>query len=201
MKKSSTKQKNAHLIHIFESEWKKKRNAVKTFLTAKLGIPSTTLNAIDCDIRAVDNDIARDFCINHFRGPIDDSILNLGLYYGNESVSLAVFRKNNNKSNVLSRFVIKPDYKINGALGKLSKMAFQELGPFITYVHKRLNYGNDYNNSGYIVIKNIKPDYWYYKAGSDSGTIFNKRSIGEDMSKDGLGRVYDCDKIKFRYEG
>jgi hypothetical protein len=209
------KQNNTHLIHIFESEWKEKQEIIKNFLLSKLnkGVP---VRASQCNIKEITKEEAIEFCQKyHLQGKKINSILNIGLYKDDELLSVMVFsnphRQNMEKIPHLSRYAIKPGYRIHGGLSKMSMFAYERLNKFITYVHYRLSDGKSYEKSGYKKLKTTKPDYWYVNISNNQ--IISKQSrkklnvnTPEGMTEkehailDNLYRIWDCGKIKFIYD-
>lgn len=202
------------LIHIFESEWESKKSQFKKFLKAKLGIRDRVVYARKCIVREVDTETAKVFLEeNHIRGKVR-SFLRLGLYYNDELLTLVTLsnphRQNMGNLPCLSRLCTKDGVQVIGGLSRLSRKAFKEVGPFITFTERQRSEGQSYIKAGYKVVKTLPPDYFYTKRGKFiSKQSRSKRAVNtpkgmtekEHARVDGLYRVWDCGKYKFIYDG
>jgi hypothetical protein len=209
------KARGAELVHIWDAEWTNKKDQVKAFLSGKLQ-RGASIRASACEIKELSSKDASAFCEQyHLQGGSRSSFLNIGLFYKNELMSVMSFskphRQNMDALPNLSRYAIKPGYRIHGGLSKMSKHVFNKIGSFITFVHKRLSNGNSYEKSGYTKMSESAPDYFYYDKAQ--GKIISKQSRKKGVVKtpsgmtehehalmDGLLRVYDCGKIKFLFD-
>lgn len=195
------------LIHIFQSEWRKSKDVIKSYIKAKLGKCERQVFAHRCEVREVTKDeTAHFFTENHLQGKPTLSTKTLGLYYNDELVSAASFSGRTQLQ--LSRFTDTRDCLVVGGLSKLCKHAFQNLGEFISFVHLRLGYGNAFYKAGFKHVATVKPNYWYFdtnrkrivtKQARKSIATPEGMSEHEHALKDGLVRVYDCGKLKFLY--
>ena len=137
-------------------------------------------------------------------------------YFNEELVATATFGKHHRDSKtwVLSRFTTKMDYTIQGILSKISKLACKELrADIVSWADYRLSTGNGYEKAGWTFEELLNPDYFYFKVGYVSkACVISKQSrqkklvkTPEGMTekehalKDGLVRLYDCGKIRYRY--
>jgi hypothetical protein len=202
------------LIHIFESEWKTKKDICKDFILAKLGM-SKKVFARNCEIKEVATPEANEFFEkNHLQGEAK-LIKAVGLFYEGELVSCIGFSKphRQNMGNIihLSRFASKGGTSVVGGLSRMCSHAFRGLGEFVSFVHLRLSNGESYKKAGFELISEVAPDYWYFD--SKKRRIVSKQSRRKskvktpiDMTehehalKEGLFRIYDCGKLKFVYK-
>ncbi|MEM4379580.1 MAG: hypothetical protein QXL01_02700 [Thermoplasmatales archaeon] len=204
---------NLQLIHIFESEWKNKKEICKNFLKAKFGL-NTKIFARKCEIKEVSIGEANTFFDKYHLQGRARLFIAYGLYYKNELVSCAGFsrphRQNMDNMPHLSRFVSKEDISVVGGLSKLCNHAYNQLGKFISFVHLRLSSGSSYRKAGFELVKKLPPDYWYFD--SNSGKIISKQARKKNKVNtpagmtehqhailEGLFRIYDCGKLKFIY--
>jgi hypothetical protein len=110
----------------------------------------------------------------------------------------------------LSRYAIRPGYRIHGGLSKMSRYAYSQIGEFVTFVHFRLSDGRSYEKAGYLKLARTKPDYWYWDINANKTVTKQARKKGsvqtpsdmterEHAENDGLTRIWDCGKIKLLY--
>lgn len=199
-------------INIWEHEWINKRKQVENFLVSALGL-GTSVGARNCDFKTVPLYEAKSFCEqNHIQGYSHITNLAIGGYYNNELVVLATFSPHhrNGKEITLNRFCGKYGFHVSGALSKVSKMAIEHFKqPIFTWVHKTLSNGRSYVKSGWEIIDELKPDYFYINKENHviSKQSRQKRVVGttSDMTEwqhaelDGLTKVYDLGKIKLKF--
>jgi hypothetical protein len=183
-------QKGFHLIHVFESEWLKKKDIWKGLIRSML--PSQEIKEYDitnCIVKEISNKEAKEFLSKHSLKPKTKSILNLGLFFRDELLEVMTFSKGTSLPK-LSNHSAKLDIKVDKGLELLSKHAYSILGKFTTYVPYHLSNGNDYESAGYARVKLLKPSfqYWNNKA---------HRYTKEENPK--FVKIWDCGKIKFTY--
>lgn len=202
------------LIHIFELEWKNKKEQIKSFLKSKLGKNSIKVYARKCEIKEVSKKEADTFLnAYHILGTCK-YIKAIGLYYNNELLSLITIGKHhrNNTDIVLSRFIGKNDVTVVGGLTKLCKYAYREFGEFITWIDLRWSEGQSWINNGWLYEDTLYPDYFYYdlKRRCNVHKQRRKKSIvktpnnmteAEHAKIDGLVKIYDCGKLRLRFKG
>lgn len=208
------KENGLQLIHVFDSEWNKKRDIMQDFLKAKFGIFSQKLMARKLKICEVSASNTCDFFNkNHLQGsPIFWKTW--GLYQGDELVAAAAFskphRQNIGSEPHLSRFACRLGTSVAGGLSRLCAHAYKEIGPFVSYVHLRLSNGDSYLKAGFRLVGTTKPDYWYWD--SINNKVVSKQSRRKsavntvDMTEkehatiDGLFRIWDCGKNKYLFD-
>jgi len=202
------------LIHIFESEWKTKKDICKDFILAKLGM-SRKVFARNCEVRGVEGHIANQFFKeNHLQGKAK-LIKAIGLFHEGELVSCIGFskphRQNMGDITHLSRFASKGGVSVVGGLSRMCSHASKDLGEFVSFVHLRLSNGESYKKAGFELVSEVAPDYWYFdskkkKIVSKQSRRKSKVKTPTDMTehehalKEGLFRIYDCGKLKFAYK-
>jgi hypothetical protein len=203
------------LIQIWEHEWLERKEQVLNFIKPKLGL-STKIGARKCNFKEISKKDAMEFCEkNHIQGGDKRSMLQIGAYYNDELVCVTTFayHHRNNREIVLSRMCSKDGITVVGALSKMSRLALDKIGiPIYTWVHKTLSNGNSYIKSGWEVDSNVIPDYFYYNTRTKE--VCSKQSRKKSRVKtpsnmteaehaelDNLVRIWDCGKIKLRYNG
>lgn len=204
------------LIHIFGSEWKNKREIVKDFIRSKLGIFDQKLMARKLEIKEISGKESADFFNkNHLQGA-PKTWRAWGLFQENRLVAAASFskphRQNMGLEPHLSRFACELGVHVSGALSRLCSNAFKHIGPFVSFVHLRISNGNSYLKSGFTEIKTLPPDYWYWDSKNCVAVSKQSRKKSavntpegtterEHAAQDGLYRIWDCGKKKYRWEG
>lgn len=208
-------EKNVKLIHIFEDEWLKKQDIVKSLIRANLGIFEKRLYARKCEIKETSSIEVKTFLDeNHLQGFIPAKI-NLGLFYNNEMVSLLTLgesRFNKSYDWEILRFVNKLNHIVIGGFSKLLKNFLNKyLGNIITYSDARLFDGHVYLSNGFKNIGMSNPAYFYVK-GLDrfNRQRFQKHKLEErleyfdpnlteweNMKLNGWDRIWDCGNYIF----
>jgi hypothetical protein len=213
---------NIRTIHVWEHEWKYKQEQVKSFLLSAIGKNEHKIGARKCKVIWSDSkeEIAKAHQLldsTHIQGCTNSTKYVSNVYYNNELIATATFGRHHRDSAtwVLSRFTTKTNYTIQGILSKISKLASKELeSDIISWADYRLSNGNGYEKAGWIQEKLLRPDYFYWKLSNVTKTsIISKQSRQKKSMKtpegmtehehaklDGLVRIYDCGKIRFRYK-
>lgn len=214
--------KGINLIHIWEDDWLNKTNIIKSIILNKIG-KSKRIFARKCHIRELDdNSKIREFLNeNHIQGFVGSNI-KLGLYNGDELVSLMTFgslRKSLGQVNKIGsyellRFCNKLNTSVVGGASKLFKYFIRnyKFNDIISYSDNSRGIGNLYNKLGFDLLKETSINYYWCKNGIKYHR-FNFRkdklvSEGYDSSKTervimyerGYFRVFDCGNKKWIYE-
>ncbi len=206
-------EKGIRLIHIFEDEWKCKKDIVKSIISSSLGVYKEKIFARKCEVKEINDYTFRKFCNeNHIQGECNSSE-RLGLFYNGELVQCVGFGKSRFTRNEteLLRMVTKLNTQVIGGFSKLMKHYNKEC---ISYVDRRLFNGNGYLSSGFEKILTNKPNYYYTKKFERFYRMnFTKKNIAkkfpkefdeslteeQNMEKLGYYRIYDCGTIKVKY--
>jgi hypothetical protein len=220
LKKHDICRKNGiKLIHIWEDDWKYRKEIMKSIVLNQLGLTSGKIYSRKCLIKTVSNSEKNEFLDkNHIQGKCNSTI-NLALLYENEIVSLMTFgwRKMNNKLEFeLIRFCNKINTIIIGSASKLfnyfiKNYKFNKIYSFADVSHFN---GDLYKNLGFTYIHRTKPNYWWVVDGIryhrftynkkrlvKEGHDFNKTEV-EIMYEMGYFRLFGCgqDKYIFNYK-
>jgi hypothetical protein len=215
--------KNIKLIHIWEDDWLLKQDIVKSIIKNALNKTDNIIFGRKCEIRIVDNKIAKLFLIkNHLQGNINAKY-NIGLYYLDELVSLMTFgnlRKNLGQNTInindyeMYRFCNKLNTTVIGGASKLFKYFNNNytINTIISYADYSRYTGNIYKQLGFVYDKLTIPNYYWI--------IDNKRSNRYNWRKDKLVklgydknltevqimhnlkslRIYDCGNLKYIFK-
>jgi hypothetical protein len=214
------------LLTIFEHEWDKRKIQVKGLISSKLGIYNRTVWARKCLIKDLDADIAKEFLGNyHIQGPVRADVY-IGLINENEIIAVAALgkhhRQGHEKEAVLSRVCFKSGVKVAGGTGKLTSECIRRskalgLDKLVSWSDNRVSSGKSYLASGWLLKKELSPDYFYYNTIShmvQPKQSCKKKDLAKKMTKNniaiknqmkehemaaelGLYRVWDCGKIKW----
>ena len=195
-------QKGVRLIHIFEDEWRDKRDICKSRVMDILGIGINKIGARKCEIREVDNIPEKKFLNdNHIQGYVASKYC-YGLFYNDEIVSLMSFsalRKNLGHKSTdgkyeLLRFCNKIGVTVQGGASRLFRHFIKEVNPseIISYADRRWSFGNMYEKIGMKFQHNTKPNYFYLLQGLRK----NRFSFRKDV----LVKKYGCPKEMSEHE-
>lgn len=216
------------LIHIFEDEWLNNTNIIKSVIKSNLRLNNIKIHGRKCDIKLANSAESNEFYNNnHMQGGIN-SIINIGLFFNDELISLMSFSKprsiygNISKTYQyeLTRFCSKQNYTVNGAATKLFNYFIKTYGPesIITYsdISKTgFQYEhNIYNKLGFKFLGNTTPNYWYivnhirkYRYAYQKRNLSkilpnfdNNLTEWQNMQLNGYDRIWDCGNLKFEWK-
>jgi len=158
------------LIHIFEDEWRDKRDVVESMLSHKFGATARKIAARKCELRQVDPTARRSFFDRtHMDGDAPARIA-WGLFYENSLVGCLSLRKPMNRrydgAVELCRFSCEIGTHVVGGLSKLVKAAAgwareNEFREIMTYVDTRLGDGGGYVAAGFKVVGKTSNRFWW----------------------------------------
>jgi len=187
------------LYTIWEDDWTLKREICESFILNKLS-KSTRLMARKTTLKEVDYNSSRKFLDeNHLQGDCKSS-KRIGLYYGEDLVSLMTFSKLRlplNSKNVdkdsweLTRFCNKVGFSIIGGASKLLKYFLHKYNPveIQTYSDNLISDGKLYEKLGFEYKWTSQPGYWYVINGIRSHRFNWRKSklikLGHDKNKTG----------------
>lgn len=219
-KTNECKEKDIELIHIFEDEWIYKPEIVKSIIKNKLNLTSNKIYGRKCSVHEITTKEAKKFCQqNHLQGYVGSSV-KLGLFYGDELLSIMTFGKNrigigSKKDSYfeLNRFCNKLNYNVVGGANKLFKYFVEKYNPnkVASYADKRYSEGRLYEKLGFDYIHDSEPNYFYVIKGHRKHRFnyrkdklvkegFNSNeSEHEIMLNRGIYRIYDCGNMKFKF--
>ena len=199
---------NIFIYHIFEYEWKEKKQQIINQLNNLLGLNQTKIYARKCIIKEVDNKEKKLFLEeNHLQGN-DQSSIKLGLYYNDELVSLMTFVKprfNKKYQYELSRFCSKNNCNVIGGASKLFKYFIDNYNPqsIISYSNIAHTKGKLYETLGFNFDSITEPNYVW----SNGHKVLSRyqcqkhrliqegyegNTESEIMHNMGYSKLYDC---------
>ena len=213
--------KGIRLIHIFEDEWDLKKDIIKGILCGALN-KCNMIYARNCKIKEITSKESRDFLnSNHIQGYAPSKI-NIGLFEGEELVSVMSFgklrinlgQKSIENNYEMLRFASLIGKRVIGGASKLFKYFLRTYQPLkvISYADRRLFVGNVYHQIGFRLDHISKPNYFYVVNNHrENRFIYRKdKLIKEGFDKDkseheimlerGIYRIYDCGCKCYVYE-
>lgn len=201
------------VIHVWEDEWKNRKEQVKDFLRSACGKNCVRIGARKCVFRAIEKDVARKFLDNtHIQGGLRNISVAIGCFYSGKLIGVATFgaHHRNNNDTVLNRFACLPDHTVCGFLAKATKIAYKEFGPLLSWADYSKSQARGYLAAGWTAVKIHPPDYFYVNSKGErvSKQSRKKSNAGtpagmteaQHAAKDGLYRIWDCGKILLQYK-
>ena len=215
-KTQACNEKNIQLFHIFENEWRDKKEIWKSVLLNAIG-KSERIYARKCEIREVSSKETKEFLnANHLQGACSSKV-NIGLYSGNTLVSLMTFGKpryNKQYEWELLRFCNVLNTSVIGGAGKLLSYFIKNYNPksILSYANLRWSTGNLYERLGFELISQSSPNYFYFNNDLilHSRIEFQKHKLkdkletfdpslteSENMYNNGYRKIYDCGNLVY----
>ena len=214
--------KGVDLIHVFEDDWNSKREIVKSMICSRLGIYKEKIFARKCTIEEIDVSVAKLFFNKYHLQGFAYGDLYLGLFHGDELVQAIIINKKGfHDGNVeLTRMVTKEYTQVLGGFSKLLSYACKNYGfsEIVSYVNRAWFNGKGYKSSGFEIIHENLPSYYYVVMGKkihksefrknrikrmyEKGLLKfydENKSEHENMLENKIYRIYDCGTIKVKY--
>jgi len=163
---------NVHLLHVFEDEWRDKRQIVKSMITHRLGLTRERFFARKCDVVELTLKERREFFnANHIDGDTNSTLaLGLKTKQGELVAALSLRRPFHNKHRdclEVARSCSRIDCTVTGGVGKLvahagTKAKKRGINKLMTYVDTRLGgTGNAYVAAGFTKSSTTAPRFWW----------------------------------------
>lgn len=208
------------LIHIFEDEWTKNAELVKSKLMHILGKTTTKIYARKCEVRVLTAKESAAFCNQYHIQGTGKGYLHIGLFLETELVAcmqLSKLRKSLNQTATpghveISRYCTK--YAVIGGFSKLLNAATKfdaNIQTIISYADKRWTppTRNMYTQAGFELVRDNGPNYWYTRGNTRMHRYnFTKSRIVaaggnpnlseiQNMQQLGYDRIWDCGTLKY----
>jgi hypothetical protein len=179
------------LITVFEDEWRDRKAQVKNFLKSILNINEVRVFARKCECKQIDNNIANSFLKEtHIQGS-GKTIVSFGLFYNDNLVGVITgghhHRNEDSSVLILNRLAFKEGYQIVGGSSKLLKnltdyAKTNNYSKIISWSDNRWSEGNVYKKMGFMLEKELGPDYSYVKGASriDKQSCQKKKLLKEN---------------------
>ena len=206
------KNKNIKLIHIFEDEWLEKNNIVKSIIKCLIRNMENEIKVSDCEVRSVSSNEANNFLEHNYIKGKHNSAYRYGLYYNNELILLATFKKKScNNEFELQCFCNKLYTKVAEGDKKLLNTFIENVNPrrIVAKADKRFSDGNELEQLGFINIGDTQPNYYYCnRQHRENKFKYAKKKLVEQgfdkdktehqiMNERGFYRIYDCGETIF----
>ena len=168
-------QQNIQLLHLFGYDWIHKQDIMKSIIQHRLQIDDVKIYARHCKIKLVDNSLAYTFLnTNHRQGYVSSSI-NLGLYYGDELVSIMTFGKSRKSigyqenSIELLRFCNLLNTTVIGGASKLFRYFVDTYNPstIVSFSDRARTSGKIYSILGFQLDHTSEPGYVWVDTKTD----------------------------------
>lgn len=210
------KKQGIQLIQIWEDEWINNPEQIQSMLLHKLGLNLSRKNCIyarQTNIVHVNTKEAKSFYDEfHIQG-----FASASCYYGLEQngILCAVIALKKESGNVLNIIRYATSKNVVGGFTKLLKYAEKTLDPdaFITFSDHCVSDGGLYENSGFIIDRELPPDYRYVWRGerkhkfgyriskfkNDPSLIWHAGMTEKELADlNGLYRIWDAGKTKWK---
>ncbi len=185
--------KGINLIHIWEDDWKRKKDIIKSILVNRLGVSGMKIYARKCGVKEVDSKSARKFLDeNHIQG-FASSTIKIGLFHKDELVSLMTFgwrRTNNKREYELIRFCNKIGTTVVGSASKIFSYFLNnnsDIEQIVSYADISMFKGSLYKTLGFEKVGISNPNYFWVIDGVRKHRYnFSKRKLvneGYDPTK------------------
>jgi len=216
-KKTMCESMGINLIHIWEDDWRDKKEIVKSRIINILGITPKKIYARKCTIKAVNYTETKKFLnANHIQGFCSYKH-SFGLYYEENLVAISTFgrRKINGAAETeLLRFCSMVYTNVIGGFSKLFKhyTELEDCQSVITFADRSWSVkDNTYIQNGFNFISETKPGYWYIVEKTRKHRYNYRKSIlvsegfdpelteSQIMMDRGILRIYDCGHLKYRW--
>lgn len=212
------KNKGIQLITIWEDDWKDKKDLIKSMLSHKLKVSDDRKIAARKTVifNADANEARQLYEHNHIQSHVDGFHIGLKSKTTNDIIAMSTWKRLNSTGEIrLERFAT--SCIVPGGFSKLLKHAielFKEDGfhKIITFADHEVSDGKLYENNGFIVDRELTPDYKYlyrqrrhHKFGfrlkrfrNDPNLTYKEGLTEKDLAGlNGIGRVWDCGKTKY----
>lgn len=212
------KDKGIQLITIWEDDWRDNRLVIENVLLHKLGMNKN--EKIGARKTYIDDNVSHNACsellkANHIQGEASGTYcLGLRTKDNDELVSVMVLRESNANKGILELLRYATDRNVQGGFTKLLKYIEKAFKPsqIVTFSDNEISDGSLYENSGFIKVKDLKPDYKYVRDEmrkhkflfrksrfeKDPNLLFEEGLTERELAElNGLYRIYDSGKVKW----
>jgi len=203
-------------VHVFSDEWASRCEQVTCFVRARAGIFERRMGARMCEVRDVPRHEATPFLeTHHIQGPNNLGVACFGLYMGGELLGVLSLGRHSRQISgnkiVLDRLCFKAGVQVVGGASRLVSAAIkwsteQNYDELVTFSDNRLTDRALYEQVGFSLEQNQKPDYCYVQFGKrlskqsqKKGTVDCPDSMTEFewAAARGLKRIFDAGKKRW----
>jgi len=208
------------LLQIFSSEWEQKPETVISIIKSKMGIFDKRIYARQTTVREVSHNDYMVFTDTYHLQGSSIAKIRLGLYHGDELVSIMSFSKSRFSKKhewEMIRYCNKFGHQIVGGASKLFTYFIKNYNPssIVTYADARHSFGTIYTTLGFDFVNHSSPNYFYFNNTGilESRQKYQKHKLEKlfpdiyDISKTerqimneaGYGNVYDAGNLVFEW--
>lgn len=206
------------LIHIFEDDWRFKKDIIKSIILNRLNLINNKIYARNCQIRSISlNECKKFINDNHIQG-YSRSKYKLGLFHKGELVSVMTFgyRKTNSKNEFeLIRFCNKKFLNVVGSASKLFKYFIRNINGvnnIISYADISLFTGSMYEKLNFKLIHLTDPNYYwvvgdrkYHRFKYNKKKLVKQFNLNSELTEteimNNLGnyKIWSCGQLRYEY--
>jgi hypothetical protein len=214
-KTSAAAAEGIRLVHIFEDEWVRSQDKCKAWIRSIVGKETLKFDARKGEVREISAKIAADFLTKtHMQGPGAQPVYAIGLFIGNELVSVMTFINTRQPEEIeLIRF--SSVGIVRGGFTKLLSYFIERYGnlynTIISFSEKRWSQGSIYRSSGFTWLYTTRPSYWWvlrevrlHRRGFQKQYLERKwtdydssLTEVENCNNHGYYQIWDCGKDKW----
>lgn len=168
------KNNGVKLLQFFSNEVNQKYEIVKSIISESIDL-NEKIYANNCIIKEIDDNIYSEFCDKNYLLENRNTTFNLGLYNGNELVSVMSFNKITNNNWKIEIFCNKLNIKVIDGEIKLFNYFVKKYNPNSVsgYVNARISDGKFLERLGFEFIEHTEPNYYC----TDGVNIYNPENI------------------------
>jgi hypothetical protein len=209
-------EKGIKLIHVWEDDWLNRKEIIKSIILNRIGKIDKRIWARKCLIKECNNEVTANFLNNNHIQGYSKFNKSVGLYYGEDLVSLMTFgwrAINGKREYELLRFCNLINHNIVGAASRLFKHFVKVYKPenIKSYADRSMFDGNLYKTLGFSLDKVSDPNYWWVVKGVRKHRFtYNKKKLvakGHDplkteveiMHELGNYRIWGCGQDRWLY--
>ncbi|MFW6219873.1 MAG: DUF7487 domain-containing protein [bacterium] len=191
-KKNLAKLKNIDLFFIWEHDYKKNNEIIKSIIKSNVNIYDKIINSRDCDLITLNQRETNEFLDkNHLSGSVLGNY-NLGLTHENNIVSMASFNEIGDNEFEITRFCNVLDINVIDSLKKILNNFIYENKPKKIEITLDRDYYkiDEFLNVGFTLNEITLPDYSYFK----NGNRLNKNSCTKEIL---INMGFDSNKTEY----
>lgn len=215
-------EKGVMLYHIFEDEYKWKKDFVLAKIQEIINNKAETLDGSECRVCEINNDMAEEFienygiqCQNHCK------TISIGAFYKYQLVCVMTFSESEEKTWTLGTIAYDFHYNCCNVIHKLFDYfklnhEYLEIRTFADRRWTPQDGGNIFNHLGFDFVETTEPDFWYFRkknneikrrdkneiyelVSSIDKNILSETECEEKASELGYMKIWDCGLIKYVY--
>lgn len=210
-KTKAAEKKGITLYHVFEDEWRDKREIVKSMIESKLGLTKNKIGARECTIREMTTQERKSFFqTNHIDGDVASVVAFCLTGQTGEIVYAISLRKPLHKRDGMievARCCSAIGFSVTGGLSRLIKFASlwsreNSYTKMMTYVDTRFGgSGDGYKKSGLKEVRRTEPRFWWtdfddrhnrFKFRADPSQGLTESAVAD---REGVVKIYGCENI------